>query len=143
MADEGLVQRVADELEVRNLLARLAQMADDGELDEYIQLFTEDAIWDGGANYGSKQGHAEILAGARARREGGTSGPGTHTRHVITTSTVTLSGDRAHARSVFHYYVNTDATPALVTLGIYEDEFARTERGWCMAHRKIQGPAPR
>lgn len=142
MADGDLVQRVADELAVRNLLARLAQLADEGELDEYIQLFTEDAIWAGGPNFGSRQGHAEILAGARERRESGTSGPGTHSRHVVTTSAVTVSGDRASARSVYHYYVKTDATPELASMGVYEDEFARTERGWCMAHRRIQGARP-
>lgn len=139
MADEGLVQRVADELAIRNLIARLAQLADEGDLDEYIQLFTDDARWDAGAAFGCRTGHDEIRAGAVERRASGTSGPGTHTRHVITTSVVSAEGDGGTGRSVFHFYTKTDGMPELALIGVYEDEFARTERGWCLAHRRISG----
>jgi len=136
MADD-LTQRVADELEIRNLVARLAQLADEGDLDEYIQCFTEDAGWDGGAVLGTVKGRAEILAAAQQRRAGGTSGPGTNTRHVITTSTVEVSGNSATGRAVFHYYTDTHATPTLAMMGVYEDRFSRTDSGWCMAQRKV------
>ena len=139
MADEGLVQQVAGELAIRNLIARLAQLADDGDLDEYIQLFTDDARWDAGAAFGCRTGHDEIRAGAVERRASGTAGPGTHTRHVITTSVVSAQGDSGTGRSVFHFYRKTDGVPELALIGIYEDAFERTERGWCLAHRKIVG----
>ena len=83
-----------DELAIRNLLARLAQLADDGELAEYIQCFSDDAVW-GGSGFGEKKGRDEIMAGAVERRASGTSGPGTHTRHVITTTAVSLQGEAA------------------------------------------------
>ena len=139
MADTGQWQRVADELEIRNVLAKLAQLADEGDLDEYLQLFTDDARWDAGAAFGVRVGHEEIREGALERRATGTAGPGSHSRHVITTSAVSVAGDQATGRSVFHFYVKTDETPQLALLGVYEDEFARTERGWCLAHRKIVG----
>lgn len=143
MSEDTLTRRVADELEVRNLVAKLAQLADEGDLDEYIELFTEDARWDGGAALGTTQGHAEILAAARERRNTGRSGPGSNTRHVVTTSTVEIEGDRARGRAVFHYYVKTDEVPALMMLGTYEDAFVRTERGWRMAQRTVLvGPDP-
>ena len=139
MADAGQWQRVADELEIRNVLAKLAQLADEGDLDEYLQLFTDDARWDAGAVFGVRVGHDEIREGAVERRASGTAGPGSHSRHVITTSAVSVAGDQATARSVFHFYLKTNETPQLALLGVYEDEFARTERGWCLAHRKIAG----
>ena len=139
MADEGRLERAADELEIRNVLARLAQLADDGDLDEYLLLFTDDARWDAGAAFGIRVGHDEIREGAVERRASGTAGPGSHSRHVITTSAISVEGDHATGRSVFHFYVKTDETPQLAILGVYEDEFARTERGWCLAHRKIVG----
>ena len=45
MTDENLLRRVADELDIRSIVARLAQYADDGDLDDYVDLFTEDAHW--------------------------------------------------------------------------------------------------
>ena len=136
MSDE-LSRRIADELEIRNLVSRLAQLADDGDLDEYLQCFTEDAVWDGGAALGASKGHEELLAAAKERRRTGRSGPGSHSRHVVTTQAVTLDGDTARSRAVFHYYTGTDATPALAMLGVYEDRFARSARGWCLAERRV------
>ncbi len=137
------IRDVADELEIRNLLARLAQCADDAEdLDEYVQLFTEDAVWEGSA-VGRRKGHAEILEGARERRASGTSGPGANSRHVVTTAAVRLGGDVASGRSVFQFYRQTHAQPVLATMGVYEDAFRRTRDGWKLAHRRILGPGGR
>lgn len=137
MADGNLAQRVADELEIRNLVARLAQLADGGDLDEYIQCFTEDAGWDGGAVLGTSKGRTEIRAAAEKRRTGGTSGPGTNTCHVISTQVVEVSGNSATSRAIFHYYRETHATPVLAMMGVYEDRFSRTDSGWCMAQRNV------
>ena len=57
------LRRLADEAEIRNLLARIAQLADEGSLDDYLACFTEDATW-GGAGFPERKGHAAILAGA-------------------------------------------------------------------------------
>ena len=136
MSNNAPDSAVADELAIRNLIAQLAQLADDGALDDYIQCFSEDAVW-GGANFGEKKGLEEIMAGAVERRGNGTSGPGTHTRHVITTTTVSLGGDRASARSIFHFYTSTNATPTLQLMGIYDDEFLRADDGWKLSRRNI------
>ena len=64
--------------EIRTLLARIAQLADTGDLDEYLTLFTEDAVWGMpdnpavGMTANEKQGHAEILR--RRARNGGPAG---------------------------------------------------------------------
>ncbi len=131
------LQAVSDELEIRNQLAKLAHLADEGDLDDYIQLFTDDAVWDGGA-FGTKTGHPEILEGAKERRAGGTSGPGANTRHVLSTIVIELAGDEARSRSVFHFYTQIHQTPQLSIMGVYEDLFRRTSTGWKLAHRRIQ-----
>ena len=100
--------------EIRSLLARIAQLADTGDLDEYLTLFTDDAVWAMPDNpavgmvANEKQGHAEIRAGAEERRASGLQGPGTDSRHVLTTIAVDVeSDDRATARSYFMFFGST------------------------------------
>jgi 3-phenylpropionate/cinnamic acid dioxygenase small subunit len=130
------VQRVADELEIRNLVARLAHLADFGsDLDEYLDLFTPDAVWNmPGA---PRQGHADILAGAVDRRATGTVGPGSNTRHVITTLAVDVQGDVATSDCYFLFFVDTLGARAVQIMGHYHDDHVRTSGGWKLARRSI------
>jgi 3-phenylpropionate/cinnamic acid dioxygenase small subunit len=138
MGLEDQLQRVADELEVRNLIARLAQLADEGALDDYMALFTDDAVWDGGTAFGVRKGHADILAGAKERRATGLSGPGSHKRHVITTSSVRVEGDGANVRSYMLFYVECDKSPTPGVVAVYQDQLRRTSSGWKIARRVIE-----
>jgi ketosteroid isomerase-like protein len=141
MSLEERVRCVEDELEIRNLLSRVAQLADsDVELVDYIAQFTEDAIWEG-AGFPARKGHAEILAGVRERRGLGIQGPGTNTFHLLSTTAIDLDGDRASGRSVFHYYGNAHEKPELRLMGVYSDAFRRTEQGWKLAKRSVQSPS--
>ena len=130
--------------EIRTLLARIAQLADTGDLDEYITKFTDDAVWAMPANpsvgmeANSRQGHEEILAGARERRASGLQGPDTLTRHVLTTLAIDVETEtRATARSYFLFFATTSTTPTLRTMGQYDDVLVKGERGWQLAHRTI------
>jgi len=130
--------------EIRTLLARIAQLADTGDLDEYLTCFTEDAVWampDNpavGMTANAKRGHAEILLGAQERRASGLQGPGTESRHVLTTLAITLESEtRATARSYFQFFGTTSTTPTLRTMGQYDDVLVKGERGWQLAHRTI------
>ena len=133
------VQRLIDETEIRNLLSQIAQLSDEGTLEDYIACFTEDAIW-GGSGFPERKGHHEILAGARERRANGISGPGSNTRHLISTSRFEVAGDTARARSVFLFYSDTLGNPVLDIMGVWEDELRRTETGWKLARRAIVRP---
>ena len=137
MSDDS-IRRVADELAVRNLTCRLAQLADEGDLDDYVACFTKDAVWDGGEELGTTKGHEEIRAAAMERRRDGRAGPGTHSRHEINTQTVEVEGDHARSRAIFHYYTGTDATPTLAMIGVYEDEYTRTDQGWRLSKRLVK-----
>jgi 3-phenylpropionate/cinnamic acid dioxygenase small subunit len=127
-----------DELEIRNVLARIAHHSDMGHLDDYGAQFTEDAYWElPGAP--AKHGRSEIQAAGAARRAEGVTGPGSHTRHVISTVAVTVHGDSATAESYWQFYADTADTPVLRSMGHYRDTFRRTPHGWRLARREITG----
>jgi ketosteroid isomerase-like protein len=132
----SLEQLHEDERQIRNLIARLAHLADYGDLDVYMSLFTEDAVWDNTDR--SCRGQAAIRADRVHRRGNGTQGPGTHTRHVNTTLWVEVDGsDSASAHSYFLYVRDADGTPTLELTGRYHDTLRRTPNGWKIAHRRI------
>lgn len=140
------MERVADELEIRNVIARLAQLADDGETDEYISLLTDDIAWVMPANpaiglpASERRGHDDVAAGQRDRMAGGHQGPGSNTMHMVATISVHFDdGDDEHAqsRSYFTYWGDTTTAPVVRTIGRYEDTFVRTANGWKLARRQI------
>lgn len=136
MTDDTLLRRVADDLEIRSVVARLAQYADSGDLDDYVDLFTEDAVWNmPGA---PRRGRDDIRAGGEARRSSGEAGPGSNSRHMITTVAVDADGsDTAVADSAWLFYVDTAEAPTLKLCGSYRDTFTRTPSGWKLARRDV------
>jgi len=124
-----------DELAVRNLVARVAQYADGPDVDAYVALFTPDAVWDmPGA---PRKGHAEIRAGSEERRATGQIGPGSNTRHVVSTTAVRVYEQHAVADSVWQFYVDTNTAPKLQLMGTYRDELRRVGNEWKLARRQI------
>src|SRR3954470_15524396 len=118
----------ADELAVRNLVARLARNADVADIDTYMSSFAPDAEWNMPGNL--TRGHDQIRAGLVARRETGMVGPGSRTRHMVSTITVSIEGDQATSESYFQYFAETDTNPTLKLMGAYQDLFVRTADGW-------------
>ena len=135
MGDRG--ERAADEWEIRNVVVRLAQYADGlGSCEEYAALFTEDADWlMPGA---PRHGRADILEGSIARRAEGGIGPGSNSRHVISTMAVEfVDADTAIAASYWQYFVETDTVPRITLMGHYRDTVVPTAEGWRMARREV------
>jgi 3-phenylpropionate/cinnamic acid dioxygenase small subunit len=137
-------QRVAADLAVRNVLARIAQTADTGTIEEYLDNFLPDAEWVMPDNptiglAGSvRSGHAEIRAGVEERRAAGFQGPGSASRHMVMTIGVSVeSADRATARSYFNYFTQTTTAPTITSVGQYDDTFVRMPDGWKLARRVI------
>ena len=126
---------MSDDAAIRNVVARLAILADEGDLEEYVDFFTDDARWD--MPGGELQGRDNLLAGAIERRAAGTVGPGSNTRHVITTQAVAVDGDEAASDAYFQFWVNTAAEPSIALFGTYQDRLVRTGGGWKLAHRTI------
>jgi uncharacterized protein (TIGR02246 family) len=126
----------ADELAIRNLIARVAHLADHGDIDQYVMLFTEDASWEFPA--GPRRGRADIRAGAQQRRAEGQTGPGTSTRHVITTMAVSLVDElTATVDSYFIFYRDTTTNPTVFNMGHYHDTVRREDGEWRLDRRVI------
>ncbi len=139
-ADGGDVKAALAGLDIRNLVARVAQVADHGDLDEYAELYTDDAAWEmPGA---PRNGLVDILAGARQRRAEGVTGPGSATRHVITTLAVDVADPSAGtgvatADSYFLFFRDTTTTPTLFNMGYYHDTIRHVGGRWRIARRQI------
>jgi len=145
--DAATLRRVADELEIRNILSRLAHLADMAsvdELDQYLALWAEDGVWSvvSGTLLPTQEqrGHAALYAAAKQRRETGVQGPGCNARHIVSTNVVEFeTPDCARARSYFHVWRDTLAEhPVSGGVGQYDDTFVRTPEGWKLARREIR-----
>jgi uncharacterized protein (TIGR02246 family) len=137
---------VEAELAIRNVLARVAQLADVGELHDYLGLFTDDAVWVMPANdrvglaASERRGRDEIEAGVVERRAAGLQGPGAGTMHLVTTTAVDVVGpDDARATSCFLFCATGAGgpPPSVLTVGRYDDVLRRTANGWRLANRTI------
>ena len=133
------IQHLADDLAIRNLVARLAHLADvsgPDDLDEYAGLFSEDGSWEMPGDV--RRGRASIIEGARERRRSGTQGPGTSTRHVITTQAVSFDGeDTAVSDAYFLFVADTTSAPTIRFVGHYHDLLRREGGTWRLARRQI------
>ena len=133
----------SSETDIRRLIAALAVQADIGELDDYMDLFTDDAIWEMPANPATGvpaahcAGRSEIAASVQQRRGLGVQGPGAGTMHHITTQHIEVSGDEATGHIYYQFLGMVDGKPVLRTLGQYRDRYRRTADGWKLAHRTI------
>ncbi|MBV9661667.1 MAG: nuclear transport factor 2 family protein [Acidimicrobiales bacterium] len=131
----------SDHDEIRNLLARLAQVTDTGEIDEYLDCFTADAVLEvpPGPPF---EGRAALEQRARSTREEGRLGPGSHVRHALTTIVVTVDGDEATSRSVWQLIKVTGSGPELMRIGEYRDRLRRDGDGrWRLANRQLLAEA--
>lgn len=136
--------RLEAELEIRNLVAALAQLADTGEVDAYVALFTQDAVWQMPANpltqldASTRTGHDAIAEGVHERRAAGLQGPGSGSMHVITTLRVEVVDDNeAVGHAYWLFYTDTRTSPVLGGIGQYHDRYLRTAAGWKLAHRSV------
>jgi hypothetical protein len=145
MAGDELVRKVADELEIRNIIAKLAILVDrSDDLTEYASYFAEDVHWEVRPEPGKPsqfpivRGRANVIPGAMERRHAGLSGPGTHAYHNIVTSSVDVLGDRASATSYLIFLKKADTKPVVDLFKIYKDQFVRTSQGWKLSVRHIE-----
>ncbi|MEW2459313.1 MULTISPECIES: nuclear transport factor 2 family protein [Microbacterium] len=137
------LRTIGDRQEIAMLLARIAHLADAGDPAEYVRCFTPDAVWDLTdatdlpMDVQTISGRAALLAGVHERRAAGIQGPGTHTRHDVSSIAVEVDGDRARSRAYFRYYRGTDGAPVLAAMGVYADEFVRDGDRWLLRRRVI------
>jgi hypothetical protein len=135
---------VKDELEIRNLIARLAHLADNDsdDLEAYLDCFTADGwrearfhVKDGSISVTIDRGWDELRQAATRRRARGLQGPGSQVLHAVNTTTVWIDGDTARTKSYWQTFKNIESKPVVGHVGIYHDTFQRTPQGWKMTSR--------
>lgn len=145
MGSGAPADRGADDAAIRTLIARIAHFADwQEDLEVYLDLFTDDAVWEfpgaegQGAAGARVAGRAAIRADREERRASGFQGPGTDTRHLVTTVAVdTDGGDTATVDSYWMFFGDTSTAPTIRLMGRYHDHVVRTPDGWRLARRTI------
>jgi hypothetical protein len=115
------------------LIAKVAYVSDEGPLEDYAHVWSQDAELVFGAD--TQQGLAKILAAAAERREAGTLGPGSGIRHIVTPVSILLDGESATAVTYLQVLTTKTPQPTLVYLMIYDDEFVRSPDGWRIKRR--------
>lgn len=128
MTDDGL--RIADREALRELRARYTHTYDGGRLDDFADLFTEDAALQLGP-LGFVRGRGtirEALAPAMAAAA--------FAVHFTTDEVTEFTGEDT-ARGISRFAVHYGRAPDMEGAGTYHDEYVRTAQGWRFARRAI------
>jgi SnoaL-like domain len=127
------ISRLVAESAIRALISRAALLGDTGAPEDYASVYSQDAVWQAGAR---DVGLAAIIESARQRRLAGTSGPGTNSRHLVTTMEIAFDdGDAARATSYFVFIADTASAPRIAVTGVYIDRLARIDGDWRITER--------
>jgi hypothetical protein len=137
---EERVGRLEDEREILSTMHQYAHTNDYGGLEEFLDCFTEDGVWERQRrDVPSQQEPARSFAG----REGLTRFYNSHNRapdiyykHLLVEPRITVSGDKA---DVVSYFVKIDEHPDgpyIYAFGRYRDRLIRCPDGrWRFRHR--------
>jgi hypothetical protein len=124
------LQRLEDQLAIRELVARYNHAIDEGRPEEWVATFVPEGTFESTA-LGAHTGSVDLLEFAKgyiAAFEG---------RHVTSDFVVTVDGDGATARC-YLIAVNAKTTPpSILTTAVYEDVLRRTPDGWRFVHRTV------
>jgi len=128
----------ADELAIRDVIARYAWALDTGDVDGFVACFCRDGVlvWDAFEEPERWQGAEALRHFAEFFRSLQTSAG---RQHHVSNTLVTASGDEALARSYVAVAVRQGEGPHLLgVMGYYEDRFRREDGRWRLAERVIR-----
>jgi hypothetical protein len=130
---------VADELAIRNLIARIAWETDTWKsVEVYLINCTEDFSWQwGDVIY---RGHEGMARRMREVLEQGICGPGVPARHCIASMEVIADPndpDTARVRSMALMLRVKDGQPSAALYGDYDDTVRRVDGKWLIAKRVV------
>lgn len=125
------IQQLVAENEIRNLIARYAQYADDARVQEWGELFVED---------GRLQAGPLELEGRAALTDWlGSVLQGPELRHMMTGTSVVLDSEsQAHGTSDMVLLAAVEGAWILAGAPRYVDRFVRTAEGWRFSERILE-----
>ncbi|CAN7566606.1 nuclear transport factor 2 family protein [Pseudomonas umsongensis] len=130
-----LIETLVAEREIRHLIARYAQTADDSDIACFAALFTSDGV----LALPAKRcvGHAEIEQWLLATLKPG------KTRHLFMNPLieVTSPGQASGSMDMLALRANDEGWLLAATLR-YTDRYVHTEQGWKFSERKLQPMMP-
>ena len=127
--DTNALQRLADELAIRELVARYNYAIDEGRPEEWVATFVPDGTFEStalGTHTGPEALHT-FAAGYIAAVTG---------RHCTSDFVIDIDGDEARSRC-YLIAVNNAAAPIISATAVYDDVLRRTPDGWRFVHRKV------
>lgn len=127
--DEQRLRRIEDELAIGQLRARYCHLLDDMRWPEFVDLFTEDGIFEG---LSKATGHAELMQFFSIEV------PKIAERfwHFCSNGTVDIQGETATGR-ISMEYLSVSAGVSYISAGHYDDVLQRVNGEWKFKSRKI------
>lgn len=127
-----MVQLLLEKDHIRDLLANYCFYTDACLADKWLDLFVEDAIWDGGPSR-CFEGKAALKSfiETEGRKAFGL-------KHVNSNPVITVDGTQAYVRSYLVVYANTDAGDQSMFAGHYFDHLVKHENRWLFKSRKLR-----
>ncbi len=139
---EARLQRMEDYEAIRQLKAFYAKSADSKYTDDHRRkpqaeidaitrrqvdtVFTEDAVWDGGPQFGEIKGREAIYNHLR-------SGRWTFSLHYFLNPYIELDGDAAHGTwMLWQPCTFEEGNRSMLMSAVTEDDYVRTSSGWQM-----------
>ena len=127
------LQRLEDIEAIKQLKADYCALCDEGyDEDRLADLFTEDAVWDGG-DRGKNQGQEEIRSFFKAapRRL-------PFAIHMVTNPIIEVNGDQATGIwYLFQACTYAEGNRAFWGSGRYDEEYVRVDGEWRFQHLKL------
>jgi hypothetical protein len=137
---ETRLMRVADHIEIEQLLMEYGRTLDDRNFEAYSQLFAKTGIWSGG--FGTFKGPAEIKAAMEKSFAGsGMQNIGSNF-HLLTNPIIEVSGETGTAWSKWTFVRMVDGKPTIAMSGIYTDKLVREDGKWKFQNRVVTVPPP-
>jgi ketosteroid isomerase-like protein len=131
---EARVSTLADINEITVLKARYAAACDNNyDADAIAELFTEDAVWDGG-NFGKVEGRENIRRFFRRARQ-----VFSFAIHHVFNPQILVDGDRATGRwYLLQPATREPETQAVWLAAVYHDEYVRIGNRWLFKHLQVR-----
>ncbi len=122
---------ISDHDAIRNLLGRHAQLADDGDVDQRVDLYTADGAFQMGER--RSIGHEELRAGFAATASGAKGG-----KHILSNTVIELEGATAQVQTDFAVFRASAEGIAAMATGRYYDTLAKHGDHWLISERRLE-----
>lgn len=126
---EQRVQRIEDELAIGQLRARYCHLLDDRQWDAFIDLFTEDGVFEGLARVQGRESLMRFFSQDVPR-------VAEAFWHFCTNGTIEIDGDVATGR-ISMEYISVTGGVSYVSAGHYDDVCVRENGVWKFQSRRI------